>query len=504
MINKPALTGADKAFDLRMLQASDKLGRGLLGDVCDTTYAMNGSVWHYGLGGAKQATPEASKMGMFTNDYGDSITVIWDHTPQYHQLTKTLAGSSPYYDWLWFFQGTRTAYNLRSDSEARDRYNEAKAICKLSRLIDRIDMRTNGTGWAEEAAEAFSKKITWLMQSIADVHKIDKSPKRILVVLHRESPYNIKEIAQDSLKFLEVAASIVLVAVPAIPKDVVSSATKVLQSFVETGKVQVDDLVKAALSIAPDSLRKNEYVTKATNVYNKVQSGNYLGAAKEVGIDVGGMLSSFQKTCDWTDIVKTTKLPFDTTVSSLQNYLNADVVSKFAGKLRSGELVKNLIETGSITSFKEFQDAILGGINPQTIMTLLPNPPELVRTMIHETNNLRDNDVFRAFIGLANGVGVGDNVLDSISVEAISSRVNSILAERLQAGRKDIEYALTTAIDQEKREYFAQEVSKNTGAKVLTNVKGLNVSSNLRKAIPYVAIGTAVAGVGYYYNRSRT
>ena len=124
------------------------------------------------------------------------------------------------------------------------------------------------------------------------------------------------------------------------------------------------------------------------------------------------------------------------------------------------------------------------------------------KTLLHETDNLRDNDVFRAFLGLANGYSIGDNVLDELSIQSISSRVNSIMAERLQAGIKSKDYALTTAISDEKREYIAYEVSKRTNSNVLTSVSGLSKSSNLRKALPYIAIGGVAAGaISYFYSR---
>ena len=241
-------------------------------------------------------------MGIFTNDYRDSITIVWDHTQQFKNLTSTLAGSTKIYDWGFFVSAVYT-----NESIARSR--DAEKVCDTIYPV-KIDMVTHGSGWAEKAADSVANKITWILQKIADFHTMynDRSAKRILIVLHRDSPYLYKDFVQDALSFVEVAATIASVAIPAIPKNVIASCQKVITSFKTTGKCNVQDLVQAGLSIAPESLRKNEYVVKATNIYNKYDRADYAGAAKELGIDVAGALESFKKTCDWTEIAKNAKV----------------------------------------------------------------------------------------------------------------------------------------------------------------------------------------------------
>ena len=490
------LTSSDKPFDIRLLQKDDKLGRGLLGDLCGTNYAAKGSVWHYGLGGSRGATPDSSNMGVFTNDYKDSITVVWSHTLQFQTLTDGLSGNRKLFDYLWFFADDPNSNYTRAY------YAKASSLCRIVRLIDKLSMRTTGSGWAEEAANAFKNKITWLLQSIDDTRKAsNRKPAKILVVLHRDKVWNAESIAYEAAKYIEIAASIVTYAIPAIPKDIVQKSVRVLTSLRDNGQVNTGLLIDAATSLVPDSLRQNEYVQKAQKVYDYAKNRRYDLAAKEVGIDVPSALESFKRTCDWTIVAKNAKIGFDGAIGTLQNTINADVISKFSAKMRSGTFISEIIDTGTITDFKEFQDAILGGMSPQAVMTLLPNPTVLVQKILQETDDVQNTDEFRAFLGLANGIGVGDNVLDELGIRSISSRVNAILADRMQSGNKDKEYALTTAIDKDKREYIAQEVSKATGSVILTNPKGVMTSSNIRKAAPYIAVGGAALGIAYFYNR---
>lgn len=494
------LTRSDKPFALQTLLRQDKLGRGLLGDVCGTSYAAKGSVWHYGLGGSRLATSEPSMMGVFDNDYGDSITVVWSHTTQFNNLTMLGEGSRKVYDWLWFF-----AEDVNSN-HTTEYYRKAQRICNKQRRVDYISMRTTGTAWADDAANAFQKKLGWLLQSIADVHGSEgRKPLKILVVLHKARVWTPKTVFAEVVtytEYIQLAAGIASVAIPAIPVGVIKKAVNVLTTFRDKGTVDSNVLIEAATTLVPESLRKSEYVQKAQKIYNYASQNQYAAAAKEIGIDVPGALESFKRTCDWTLIAKNAKSGFDTAISTLQNTVNADVISKFAKKLQTGSFASDLIENGTITGFKEFQDAILGGISPSAIMTMLPDPPGIVQKIIQETNDITNNDEFRAFLGLANGYSIGDNVLDELGIRAISSRVNTIIADRTQAGDKNREYALTTAIDKDKREYIAKQVAGNVqGAKILTNPGDVARSSNFRKAAPYIVVGGAAVGAAYFYSR---
>lgn len=486
-MTQPKLTDADRAPLFFDLTKDTSVARGILGDLCGTNYAKKGSAWGYGLTSTKAAWKDASMSGVFTTQSRDTVTVVWDHAQQFAMLSEMQV--------KFDIAILLTSNNFDSaQTESKVRAFSGTVVLPL-----KWDAQTHGSGWAENAADKLKGMIPTILSKIDQIRVASKSakPLNVLVVCHRENPFSWTDAAAQFI----AAASIIASFVPGLPKDVISKASRTLNTYLTSHKVDVAAIMDCALAIAPDSLRKTDTVQRGLAVYGSLAKNDYLGAAKAVGIDVPGLLTSFQKTTDWTQISKTAKIGFDGAVSALQNMLSADAVNKLAGGLRSGSLVMDTITSGSITAVKQFQDAVLGGINPQTVMTLIPQPYNIAKTILNETQDITSGDEFRAIVGLGCGIGVGDNILDNLSIKAIASRVNDVLSDRYSTGVKDLQYSLSTSIDKEKREWFASEVNRLTGAQILTNPSDSSVSSNIRKAAPYIAIGGAAVAALYFYRK---
>lgn len=334
---------------------------------------------------------------------------------------------------------------------------------------------------------------TILQKNIAQIEANHRN-KLVVIELARYVPTNWLDIFSQVIGFAAVVGNIAL---PGLSAYIGKAAQTIIK--VANGNINVQELASVATLIAPDNVRP--YIDKGVSIYTKIDSGNYLGAAQECGIDTPQLMQYFRKTTDWTQIAKITTGGFDETLSKLQNILNMDAVNVLRGMGISGELEMKIKSLGSITKIKEYQDAVLAGIAPDTLLTMIPNFASSVNAIINNTPDLQYPSEFKTFLGAACGIPFGKNALDDISIKSISNRVVDVLSDKIGKGADDLkQFALSPTVPPLKREYFATEVSKNTGAQILTTTGSSGISSNIRKAAPYIAIGGAAAAL-YFYSR---
>lgn len=319
--------------------------------------------------------------------------------------------------------------------------------------------------------------------------------KLIVVECAKYVPYDWTGFFTQVIGYAAVVGNLVAPGLSSIIGKAATALTKAAN-----GNISIQDLSTVASLIAPDNVR--QYVDKGTAIYNNIDKGNYLAAAQECGIDSPALMQYFRTTTNWTEIAKYTTGGFDETLSKLQNILNMDCINVLRGMGQSGELVQKIISKGSITKIKEYQDAILAGVSPQTLLTMIPSFADSVNAAINYTNDITTSGEFKSFFGAAVGIPFGDNTLDDLSIKSISNRVVDVLSTTVANGiPKTNQFALSPTVPKDKREQFATEISKNTGAQILTTTGSSNITSNIRKAAPYIIVGGAAAAALYFYSR---
>lgn len=320
------------------------------------------------------------------------------------------------------------------------------------------------------------------------------SNKLIVVEAGRYEPFDWVGLFS---KLITYASTIGNIALPGLSQYIGVAANTLIK--VADGEITPSEIGNVAALFAPDDVRK--YIDKGVSIYTKLNKANYLEAAKECGIVSPALMQQFRDTTDWTQIAKITTGGFEDTLSKLQNILNFDSVNVLRGMGLTSELENEIKKYGSITKIKEYQDAILAGIAPNTLLTMIPNFSGSVNAIINYTNDIQTPQEFKTFLGASVGIPFGENSLDNISVKSLSDRVIKVLSTKVKdASDTYNEFALSPTVPKEKREYFATEISKNTGANILTTTGTSNTTSNIRKATPYIIVG-GVATALYFYSR---
>lgn len=263
----------------------------------------------------------------------------------------------------------------------------------------------------------------------------------------------------------QILVAILAIATPfasmiGIPPDVFDGVGQALTRLVTTGRIDIADLASVAQTIAPESVRK--YLTQGADVYASIKSGDYVGAAESLGIDVRSARSVVDRFLAGarTDLLEASPLPLTEALAIVQNTVNVSLTDQLRAQARSGTLREAIIDAGSITRVPALQNYLIAATAP-TLLGTLPNVQDILSTVINETNDAVTPDVHKTLLQAAAGYAIGPDALDTLALRALVERAIGEAATGARA------FVMPTTVPEPKRIAWAAEVAKQSGIKVL-------------------------------------
>lgn len=247
-----------------------------------------------------------------------------------------------------------------------------------------------------------------------------------------------------------------------ITPDVFDAVGASLQRLVTSGRIELTDLASVAQTIAPESVRT--YLDQGTQLYGRLTSGDYVGAAQELGIDVKdakAVVDNFLSGVR-TSILRASPLKLDESLAVVQNAVNVDLTNRLRAQARSGSLREAIIDQGSIARVPALQNYLIAATAP-TLLGALPNVSDIISTVINETSDAATPDVHKAMLQAAAGFAIGPDVLDGLAIRALVERA----ADEASKGAR--EFVMPVTVPESKRITWAAEIARQAGIKVLAH-----------------------------------
>lgn len=339
-------------------------------------------------------------------------------------------------------------------------------------IVAGIDERYNGySGWIAGRKVDFGgvsieyKDVPTLLTRLESLGR--KFDRPIMVVLSG-TPITFSSIA-GSLVSVIFAAARPFLATIGIPPQLFDIIQNSVTQLVNDGRVSLDNLVNAALPLAPPEIR--QYVERGKAVYGGAKNGNYASAAAELGISIGKVeqFANSMKSGDITGILANVGGDYEKAYAKIQNAFNMDTVNNLARATRSGTVFQQITDNGTIAKVPVFRNAIFASAG-KTHLGALPNIQELSAKVLQETTDADNVDTAKGFIQAALGYPIPTDSMDSILERSMTEQA----LEMAQIGRK--EYVMPTTVPYVKRLKMAENVAKNSGSKVIIGKLAANDS----------------------------
>lgn len=338
--------------------------------------------------------------------------------------------------------------------------------------------RGEGDGYIEE----------WLMPQIRNkvLPKLEQienrgASSRVVVIKVKGRARTWKYLAELSLQYAELALNLAMdYAAPYASSILGVSASDFLQakpfirSLVKNGPVDVSALASAAVMVVPQDIRPS--LDKAADFYQKAQSGQYLPAAKVLGIEVGQINNILN---DFSSGVP------DSVAKTAQGVYVMDTINQVRGSIRSGTAKQEIINNGTITQSTAIQNMLMSAIGTTT--AAIPRAIEISGLTAMETKDLQTTNEWRGIWQIAHGLPTTPCSLDRLALRGLVERARDLS----QKGFNQMN--IPALVPADKRDCFADEVRAQTGMKTSGSSTGFS---------PTFLLGVAgVAGVAYFAMR---
>lgn len=244
-----------------------------------------------------------------------------------------------------------------------------------------------------------------------------------------------------------------------------------ITSLVKDQPVDIGSLAQAASLVVPSDIRPT--LGKAAEFYQNVQQGQYMAAAKDLGVDLSGVdriLNDFAS-----------GVP-DVAAKTAQGIYIMDTINQVRGSIRSGTAKQEIIQNGTITKTPALQNLILSAMNTTT--AAVPRAVEISGLTAKETSDLQSAKEWRGIYQIAHGVPVTPCSLDRIAVRGLVERAR----ELYQKGYKTMN--MPSIVPADKRDCFSDEIRAQTG---------ISTTGGSGKVSPVFLMGIAgAAGLAYF------
>ncbi|MFN8358583.1 MAG: hypothetical protein U0264_01595 [Candidatus Kapaibacterium sp.] len=461
----PKLYASSKALhwsairDLRV--ASDIAGAGASGE-----FSPDGITAEQ-IYGASIGVPGAgahSGYGMFTDLNGNTICIATESRPAWGMIKgKDLLGRDPYIFRIPRNMGSGGAF-------------ESNAF-----MIGGV-----GKSFGEHAgwSEAESSQVTGLPgitlnlyndfpHLLEQIENTGRKFDRPIVILSSGEPITIGSVLEKALTFI-LAVAKPFAGMIGIPPELFDVLAQSLQVIATQGKFSIDILAGAAQLIIPAEYRS--LIQPAKSIYGNIESGNYLSAMQELGVHVNfqGATKSLLGG-DISSLFEKSSLPYTDLVGKVQTMFQFDTIRSLSAATRSGSVLNNLIDAGTMTKVPVLQN-LLATTTADTLTSAIPGVLDIMQAAVNQTNDISHPDLYKGAIQLGLGQIVGADTFDELTLRGLKEKANQILEN---GGKR---YAIPITIPQTKRHEWAQSVADEVGIEVLADIAGGGVQQ--QSAIP--------------------
>lgn len=389
-----------------------------------------------------------SRVGIFTDRNGNTIVVTQETNPPYPLLKNGLLGPK--------FYEARLPRNMGEGGAF-----EANALI----LTGGRKSYRNYAGWTSpQTVDIGGRRLTYsdaptLLEQIESIGKLDGV---ILVNLSGE-PFSLSDILPAIIDFVFAIAA-PFAPLIGIPPEAVEVIRQSVKQIVSGQPVTLQNLADAASTLAPAEVR--QYLDKGKSVYGKLRSGDYAGAAAELGVSDSDqeLIRNLQKQ-NITGILRRAGIDYETTYATLQNTLNIDVIDEVRRKIKSGTLKQQIIDAASATRVPALQNLWIAG-GGQTLLGTIPNFNEVAKLIVNETGDVTDVNIHKGLIQAALGYPVGADTFDELLLKTLTEQA----LKAAEAGENT--FVLPVSVPYAKRLILAPEIGKRAGMKVVAGKRG--------------------------------
>lgn len=407
--------------------------------------------------GAKKVNYGGTALGIIGTEQSSDYGIVTDvHGNTYFLFTRP----SEKWELFWQFQLMGPEYYFYIfDGFTGGDYNKNQELWQGKRNTDvRYDRRIDGIDVGN-----VSNPYTLIQAIEASGRKLD----RPVIILNEREVITIGSVLEKALVFVlpvvKIAATTFLGIAPQI-FDIIAGAITTLAAG---GKITLDTLVNAAMLIAPESVRA--YIGQAKNLYADVKEGNYLGAAQKLGLPVAEYNRYFTNILagDFATLAANSKIPFKELFSTVQNVQNFDALNAVRGSALTGSVLDRIIEYGTSTKVPVLQNLLAASTAP-TLLSTIPKVQNIVKEILHSTNDITNVDEHKAMIQAALGHVFGADALESLTTRALTEKAIQNAVNHSDNG-VIAPFVMPISIPVEARYRIAEEIANNAGLTVFVD-----------------------------------
>lgn len=408
----------------------------------------------YGQAVGVPANGGFSHYGIFTDDNGNTIIIATESTERWSALkAKGIAGSNPIVFTIprLFGDGhgeidALTIAGIDAEIEGRASWKDQDELMQANRS-------------AIERVGGFPQKFNNFPTLLELIEKRGKKFDEPIVILSSGSPVTFESIIKPFAKLIIGAAGSVL-AVVGIPPNIIQTLTGLVEAAFNGDPISIKTLVSVAQIITPAPLRK--YVDDATKLVGNIQSGNYLEAAKTLGVDVGAEVKGLLSSIEQGDLVQTvlrSAKEFTPIMGSITNALHGDVMHKFLSNVTTKTISNAIQDAGTVVGIPHMTH-LFAALTSPTSVGAITGADDVVQAILHYTNDVKSPDVLRGLANIMNGFATGVDTFDEVLLRSLKSKANALASEGKQL-------VMPISIPLEKRLTMAQNIAGDVGVQVI-------------------------------------
>lgn len=436
--------------------AADIAGAGASGE-----FAPSG-VEPYQIYGSALGTPGAgghSGYGIFTDENGNTICIATESRSAWGMIWgKDLLGKNPYVFRIPRNMGQGGAY-------------EANAF-----MIAGIEQRYGGyEGWSRIETSEIDKingvtfnRYNNFPDLLSQIENTGKKYDRPIVLLSSGEPITFASVLNQALTLILAVAKpfASFIGIPPLAFDVIANS---LNTIATQGKFTIDTLANAAQLIVPMDFRS--IIPQAKNIYSAIDKGNYLDAMQGLGItgNIAGVTKSLLGG-DISALLEKSNLGYQDIVGTVQNLFQFDTIRSLSAANRSGSVISNLIDAGTMTRVPVLQN-LLTATTTDTLTSAIPGVSEIMQNAINQTNDIANVDLHKGAIQSALGHIVGQDTFDDLTLRGLKEKANSLLENGVK------QFVMPIVIPLDKRLEFAQIIADDVKIQVLADAVGGKVTT---------------------------
>ena len=392
-----------------------------------------------------------SGYGMFTDNNANSILIATESRQAWGLIKgKNLLGRDPYIFHLERNMGSGGAF----EANAFMMSGRGERFGGYAGWIDSDDSERGVLpGLTLEPYSDFPSLLT-------QIENTGRKFDRPIVILNSGEPVTIGSILSKLVSIVLAIAKpfAALVGIPSAVFDIIAGAVNIIAT---QGKFPVSVLGDAVQLMLPVEYRS--LIPQATTIYGSISKGDYLGAMDGLGITgnvLGAKNSLFNG--DISALLDKSVLPYKELIGKVGNLFSMDTIKSIAAASRSGSVITNLIDRGTMTEVPVLQNLLIATTS-DALPSALPGVAEVFEKSINETNDIANVDLHKGAIQMSLGQPVGSDTFDDLGIRALTERANDAVEKGVKR------FVMPIVIPAVKRADWAQKIADTLQIQVIAD-----------------------------------